>query len=277
MADQRLREAERRLQGAPDDPQALAAVRRERGRAGRCPECVAPTITPSTLLLDDAATCWPCYFKVGLERLRLVVCARASELLGVPEEKVMWGACHPVKGRKVVLASVSAAVGRALKGWFPAMCHPASNANALSWEAPSTPVYRDGYPSSRALHPACVAHRLGKTIVVGYYMDFANVNDEELGRTWPILKKKQEMHGNAYVVAHGRPCYEKTLRQRMTAWAEASATHLDGPLADFRMVAPVTAWKAWKEERRLARQAKWRQEMAEIDPEAAAAAFGAGA
>lgn len=248
---------------APDDPQALAAVRRERGRAGRCPECVAPVITRSTLLLDDAAACWPCYFKVGLERLRRIIRARASELLVAPEEKIVWGIpgdgrgadeSPEAPGRRLSTRAVAFAVGRALKGRFPAVCDADSPQTALGRFHSIRPrVYERGRPH-RELYPACVAHRLQGVIVVGYYMGFRGVDDDELGRTWPILEKKQEMHGNAYVVAHGRPCYEKNLRQRMTAWAEASATHLDGPLADFRMVAPVTAWRAWTEERQRLRR-----------------------
>lgn len=274
MTDSLLRERERAFAAAPEDPNALAAVRLARRRAGRCPECRSPDTQPSSLSLDDVPTCWSCYFKIGLERLRLLVRARSAELLNAPEDLIDWGTTDygateeaDAPGRMITLRAVAFAIRRALDGHFPAVCYPASSQNALNSRTRRIPVSVFAPASHprrcglwrQSLYPAAVAFRLRQTIVVGFYLGFYGVDDEELGKTWKILEKKQEMHGNAYVVAHGRPVWQKNLRQRMAEWAEGPS-RLEGPLTDFRMVAPTDVWRAWREERLL--QAKARREAA---------------
>ncbi len=92
-----------------------------------------------------------------------------------------------------------------------------------------------------------LAHRDSKgMIAVGVGLSSRYVTILEIGDLWPDLRPKRRISDGCYVVAHGRPVYEKNLRRRLRDWADVDPTLGSTPEA-CRIKAPKEAWQRWRE------------------------------
>lgn len=242
MADARLRAAERAAVSAPDDGQARNTLQVERSRIGLCPWCVTKISKLGLSSMRDAgsgcAVCWSCYLKRAVDTVRDLVLDTVSKRLNVDRdsmESAGW----------VVPSNIKDAVAHSVRGRWPAVSYGPAVVQTAS----------DG----RRQSVTALAHRDGKgMIAVGVGLSSRYVTILEIGELWPELRPKQRIHDGCYVVAHGRPVYEKNLRQRLRAWASIDPVLASSPEA-CRIKAPKAAWKQWVDEQReimLAREEK---------------------
>lgn len=245
--DDRLRAAERASAADPLDQAAAAAMWRERGRVGRCPRCSTPIandkLGPSNVHLSESPLCWNCCIGGGLERLSALLVDAAYRRLEC--KRPLPDAMVAVIARSAVVRAVrrSCDDGRV----WPATS-PSDQQVVTTLRQSDVFAHEHGLRRrpGRALWSLALAHRgSDKLICAGSGLtDNPRGGQPELGRIWKILEPVQEMHGNAYVVAHGRPVWVKNLRERLRDWADRPATQHDTDVEpeDFLIRAPKLAW-----------------------------------
>lgn len=240
--DERLRVLERAHVADPADQQAHAAVCRERGRAGLCPRCLSLVAQGdmSHALLHDSPLCWACYLAESIETLWGLVRDEVFTRIGT---RVPW-----VSEADPTSRSIAFSVRRLLKGGRPAVCNPAHP--GLTQNGPAFVITRESESTAlRALYPVAIANEDDAgMIAVGFGLGTRRVSSREIGEVWSELRPKQEMHDGCYVVAHGRPVWEKNMRERLRDWANGEP-RLKSPVDRSRIKAPRRAWKRWSDER----------------------------
>lgn len=245
--DDRLRTLERAFAAEPSDQIAAAALWRERGRVGQCPRCAMAIeydkLGPSNVRLSESPLCWNCCIGGGLSKLAALTVEAANRRL--TSKKPLPGAMTAVISRSAMAraARLSCQDGRV----WPRTS--ASDQAIVMTISPSDVfAHEHGFRRrpGRALWSLALAHRgSDKLIALGAGLtDNPRGAARELGSVWKILEPVQERHGNAYVVAHGRPVWEKNLRERLRAWADRPATQHDVDVEpeEFLIRAPKMAW-----------------------------------